>query len=290
MPIKNRYLMLPFVLSFGALLVWADQRSGVSNAVTKKQAQALEATANTPDEHLKLANYYREQARKLDEKVRYNEEMAEMYRQRPFGKIGVPMQRLCKDWASHFAAEEERAIVLAKFHAAKAFGSEAVANAFAQPVRFGLLTTASTDKRGLRVQATPEQRSLFSDWTGSSSHFYDLTRINTYLLSAKGQPPIELSQLQNSAAALFDAQQRFLETLTGTQRVSLSSHLHAIEKLHHDIEKRLNRLATGTASPASTSYFNTVSGLKRDLEGWNVEQKEIANRLGIQSHEVAAER
>lgn len=293
MPIKNRYLMLPLVLSFGTLLVWTDRTFAVSNALTRKQAQALEATANTPDDHLKLANYYREQARKLDEKVRYNEEMAAMYRQHPFpldGKMGVPMQRLCKDWASHFAAEEERAIVLAKFHAAKAFGSEAVANAFAQPVRFGLRTTASTDKRGLRFQATAEQSSLFSNWTGRSSHFYDLTRINTYLLSAKGQPPIELSQLQNSAAALFEAQQRFLETLTGTQRVSLSSHLHAIEKLHHDIEKRLNRLATGTASPASTSYFNTVSGLKRDLEVWNVEQKEIANRLGIQSHEVAAER
>lgn len=298
MPIKTKYyLMIPVVLLFGALFAWADQGSGVSDLLTKKEAKALEATANTPEEHMKLATYYREQARRLDEKVRYHRDRAEMYLRHSFpldGKMGVPMWRRCDDWASQFAEEEQRSIVLAKFHAAKAFGSEAganaFANAFAQPARRGLLTTASPDKRGLRVQATPEQSSLFSNWTVNSSHFYDQTRISTYLLSAKGQPAVELSQLQNSAAALFDAQQRFLETLTETQRVSLSSHLHAIEKLHHDIEKRLNRLATGTASPASTSYFNTVNGLKRDLEGWKVEQQEIANRLGIQSQEVTAER
>lgn len=284
MPIKNRYLMLPLVLSFGALLVRADQRSAVSNALTKKQAQTLEATANTPDDHLKLANYYREQARKLDEKVRYNEEMAAMYRQRPFpldGKMGIPMQRLCKDWAAHFAEQEERVIALANFHAAKAGGAEAVAHALAQPDSFGLPRPGFTDTAGLRIRATADQSSLFSNSIVSSNHFYDLTRISSYVLNAKGQPPVELVQLQNSAAALFDAQRRFVETLTETQRLALRSQLRAIEKLHHDVETRLSRLAAGTTSPASASYFKAVRRLKRDLEGWNVKQQQIANRLGI---------
>jgi len=284
MPVKSKYyLTIPVVLLVGAF-AWAGQGSGVSDVLTKKEARALEATANTPEEHMKLASYYREQARKLDEKVRYNEEMAEMYRRHPFpfaGKMSVPMQRRCNDWAARFAAEEERAMVLANLHAAKAFGSEAAANAFAQPDHFGALTTRLADRRELKTQVTPEQGSLFSTWIGSSNHFYDLTRMGSYVVNAKGQPPVELLQLQKSAAALFDAEQRFLETLTGTQRVALRSHLHAIEKRHHDIEKRVNRLATGTTSPTSTSYFNTVSGLKSDLEGCNVEQQAIAGRLGF---------
>ena len=284
MPINNRYLMLLLVLSFGPLLVWADRAGAVSSALTKRQAQALEATANTPDDHLKLANYYREQARKLDEKVRYNEEMAAMYRQRAFpldGKMGVPMQRLCKDWAEHFAAQEERVIALANFHAAKAGRAEAIANTLAQPDSFGLLRPGFTDTEGLRIHATPEQSSLFSNSIGSSNHFYDLTRISSYVLNAKGQPPVELVQLQNSAAALFDAQQRFFETLTETQRLALRSQLGAIQKLRQDVETRLSCLAAGTTSPASAAYLKTVRGLKRDLEGWNVKQQQIANRLGI---------
>ena len=284
MPIKNRYLMLPLVLSFGALLVRADQKSTVSNALTKRQAQALEATAKTPDDHLKLANYYRGQARKLDEKVRYNEEMAAMYRQRPFpldGKMGIPMRRLCEDWAAHFAAQEERVIALANFHASKAGGAEAVASTLAQPDSFGLLRRGFTDADGLRIHATPEQSSLFSNSTGSSNHFYNLTRISSYVLDAKGRPTVELAQLQNSAAALFDAQQRFFETLTETQKLALRSQLRAIEKLRQDVETRLSCLAAGTTSPASAAYLKAVTGLKRDLEGWNVNQQQIANRLGI---------
>lgn len=142
----------------------------------------------------------------------------------------------------------------------------------------------------LTEQAILEQSSLFGEWTGRSKHFYDLTRISSYVLNAKGQPPVELANLQESAAALFDAQQRFFETLTRTQRAALSSQLHALEKLRHDTEKRLNRLATGTTSSANRSYFKTVSGLRRDLEGWNAEQQEIANRLGIHSHESAERR
>lgn len=283
MSIKNKYyLMVPVVL-VGAL-AWAAQGSGASAVLTKKEAKALEATANTPEEHMKLATYYSEQARKFDEKVRYNEEMAESYRQHSFplnGKMAVPMWRRCQDWASEFAEEEKRAMALAKFHAAKAFRSEAAANAFADPDQFRPPRTSVADRGEFKIQVTSEQSSLFSNWIASSNHFYDLTRIGRYVLNAKGQPQVELVQLQTSAAALFDAEQRFVETLTGTQRAALRSNLHGIEKRDHDIEERLNRLTTGMTSPASICYFKTVSGLKRDLERSNVEQHAIASRLGF---------
>ena len=134
----------------------------------------------------------------------------------------------------------------------------------------------------LSEQATPEQSSLFAEWAGSSSHFYALTRISSYVFNAKGQPPVEFAKLQDSAASLFDSQRRFTEALTTTQRAAVRSQLHRIEKLRRDSEKRLNRLASGKLDPASSSYLKPVRGLKRDLQDWKVEQQEIANRLGIQ--------
>lgn len=130
-------------------------------------------------------------------------------------------------------------------------------------------------------RATPEQSSLFTELADSSNHLYNLTRINSSLISAKGLPSADLAQLQSSAAALFVDQQQFLESLTGAQREAVSLHLHAIEQIHHDVKKRLNRLANGTISPTSANYFKLVNRLKRDLERWNGEQDEIANRLGI---------
>lgn len=134
----------------------------------------------------------------------------------------------------------------------------------------------------LNEQATPEQSSLFAEWAGSSSHFYALTRISSYVFNAKGQPPVEFAKLQASAASLFDSQRRFTEALTSSQRAALRSQLHGIEKLRRDSEKRLNRLAPGTLVPASPSYLKAVRRLKRDLQDWNFEQQEIANRIGIQ--------
>ncbi len=275
---------LASLISLGTVIAWADQRSGVSTALTKKQAQALEATANTPEEHLTLATYYREQARKLEKKARYNREMAEMYRQRPSpleGKIGVPIQRRCWETALRFAREEQHAMALANFHAAKAGAPEMVAMEFAQTPSVGALRTNFIDTKEPLFHAAPGQSSLFSDWIGSSTNLYDLTRADTYMISANGEPPVELVQLQRSAEALFDAEHRFVESLTGTQRVALRSHLHAIEKHRHDIKKRLDRLNTGTMSPASASYFKAVSGVKRDLQACNVEQQAIASRFGF---------
>ena len=136
----------------------------------------------------------------------------------------------------------------------------------------------------LSEAATPEQNSLFISWTGSYSHFYEQARLDSYVFNAKGKPPVEFAKLQNSAASLFDSQQRFIETLTSTQRVALRSQLHGIERLRVDSEKRLYRLANGKPSPVSGSYVKTVNMLKRDLEEWSIKQREIANRLGIQLH------
>ncbi|MBB6143012.1 hypothetical protein HNQ77_000956 [Silvibacterium bohemicum] len=126
MSINHRFLALSLLLILGISDGMAEQASNISIVLTKKQARALEATAATPQEHLSLSVYYREQARNLGEKVRYHEEMAAMYRKNPLpfdGKMAVPMQRHCEDSISDFSKQEERATILAAFHEEKALGA-----------------------------------------------------------------------------------------------------------------------------------------------------------------------
>ncbi len=289
MPSKNTLSALILVLLvLGASMAVADQpTSSVAAVLRKKQANKLELTASTPQDHLRLAVYYREQARKLDERVRYHEAMAEKYRQRPLpfdGKMPVPMQRHCKDWASRFVEQAERAAVLASFHEEKALGSTPSAGAVRQTARLGLRSSGfgTASSGGRRIQASREQSSLFHESMAASIRFYDRTKILTYIVSAKGQPLIDAPELRKSAAALFDAQQQFVESLTEPQKAAIDPHLRDIEKLRRDVEYGLDRLERRTVSPDSTSYFRAARKIKQSLERWHVEQQQIGLELGIQ--------
>jgi hypothetical protein len=69
MPINNKFLALPLLLFLGSSVGMAEQASNNSVVLTTKRARALEATATTPQEHLSLSAYYREEARKFEQKV-----------------------------------------------------------------------------------------------------------------------------------------------------------------------------------------------------------------------------
>ncbi len=287
MPINNKFLALPLLLFLGSSAGMAGQASNVSVALTTKQARALEATANTPKEHLSLSVYYREEARRFEQKVRYHEEMAEMYRKNPLpydGKMAVPMQRHCEYWASHFREQGERAAVLATFHEEKALGAMPNTSVFAQPSHWGLQSSGFGGARtgGLMIQATAQQSSLFQDSAAAAAHFYDLTRILAYVASANAEPSIELPELRKSAAALFDTQQQFLESLTEPQKAAVDEHLRATQKLRRDVEDGLDRLENRTASPTTRSTLNIAKTIKGAVEKWHSEQKDIALQLGIQ--------
>jgi hypothetical protein len=213
--------------------------------------------------------------------------MAEMYQRNPLpfdGKLAVPMQRDCRDWASHFSEQEERAAVLATFHEEKALGATPNTSAFAQPNRWGLQSSGfdGANTGGLMIQATAEQSSLFQDSAAASIHFYDLTRILTYVVSANAEPSIELPELRKSAAALFDTQRQFLESLTEPQKAAVDEHLRAMQTLRRDVEAGLDRLENRAASPTSRSSFNIAKKIKGGVEKWHNEQQAIALQLGIQ--------
>lgn len=82
-----------------------EPESGPPTAVShlsRKQVKRLIATASTPEDHLKLAEYFRWEAGKMKEKEQYHLEMADIYRLHPLpfdSKLPMPMQQHCKYFA-----------------------------------------------------------------------------------------------------------------------------------------------------------------------------------------------
>ncbi len=272
------------VLAIGSSVALAEQPKVTAPIIGKKQAAALESTATTSEDHLRLAVFYRAQTRKLEERVRYHREMAEWYRQRPLpydGKMAVPMRRHCKDWASRFAEQAERAAVLASFHEEKALGPGAV-NPLEKSTGSGLLSTgfAAINTRVRLIEPTPKQTALYRKSVSISTRFYDRARILTYVVSAKGQAPVDIRELRESAAELFDTQQEFLQSLSEVQKVAVAPNLRDIDTARREIEKALIRL-DGTILPAKKSYFNSAKKIKQNLERWHNNEQQIGIALGL---------
>ena len=55
----------------------------VKNAATKKQVKALVAGAKTPEDHMKLAAYFNQEADRLEADAKGHAELADVYRQSP---------------------------------------------------------------------------------------------------------------------------------------------------------------------------------------------------------------
>ena len=286
MPFRKRLLAIIVSIFLGSSVVIADQAMSGSLMLTRREARALEATANTPQEHLRLALYYHELARKFDERVRYHEEMGEFYKKNPppsGGKQAVPIERHCREWAWRFAGQAERAAVLAAFHEEKALGSTPTASALAQSSRSGLRATGfgGENQGALTIQATPEQSSLFRDSVTASVHFYELVRNIAYVMSRNSQPPIETAELRKSAVTLFNAQERFAGTLSDAQKTAMEAPFCTIQKLRRDLENRLSQLEKQAGHHTDKSYFGAAKRMQENLERWGAEQQEIAFQLGI---------
>jgi hypothetical protein len=278
-------LISVMLIIVGSVAVAEQPNAIIGMVLSKKQAAALESTATTPEDQLRLAIYYRAQERKFDDKVRYHQEMAEWYRLRPLpydGKMGVPMQRHCKEWILHFAQQAERAAVLANVHEEKAFGSGGL-NSFGYLKASGLRSSGfaalSTSPRV--TEPTPAQTSLYRESIAASTDFYDHTRILAYVVSATGQPMIDARELRQSATALFDRQGQFFESLTAAQKTAIEPSLRDIEKARRDIEHALDQLEQRTTSPTDKSYFKSAKKIKQSLERWHSDEQQIGVALGL---------
>jgi murein L,D-transpeptidase YcbB/YkuD len=109
-----------FIVALAAGLSASPARAADSSApLTKQQVKALIKTASTPEDHMKLARYYRYEADKLKSEAKDHQEMEAEYDQDP-SRHAVPKWPTlgvhCKDLAGYFTKAAEEAEQMASMH------------------------------------------------------------------------------------------------------------------------------------------------------------------------------
>ena len=115
---------LQVVLTLISLTLVVFVAAGYSAAgkpsLSKKEVKALIASAKTKEEHLKLADYYKGEAARLEAEATDHDEMAEMYRKNPTPLAVKHPEAIgegnCKEIARRFRESATKTQELAAMH------------------------------------------------------------------------------------------------------------------------------------------------------------------------------
>ena len=132
---SNRINSLVAVLSLAVILVSFIPQSyaaAAEKSLSKKEVKALIATAKTPAEHRRIANYYREEAARLTANANEHVAMAEEYAKNPrFAAMETKQQASfgqgashCRRWAELYNEQAKEAEALANLHEEMAKSAE----------------------------------------------------------------------------------------------------------------------------------------------------------------------
>jgi hypothetical protein len=104
------------MLATSALFVAAQDHamSMKEHQLSKKEVKALIVSAKTPEDHMKLASYFRGEAQREQASAKYHDEMAELYKNNQSGK--VDMVKHCKYFADEARKAAEAANSMAGEH------------------------------------------------------------------------------------------------------------------------------------------------------------------------------
>jgi hypothetical protein len=83
--------------------------------LTKKEVQALVVSAKTPEDHMKLAAYYRGEAKRAEESAKYHDKLSESYKL-AYRSGRDAMVKHCKDFADEARKAAESANSMADEH------------------------------------------------------------------------------------------------------------------------------------------------------------------------------
>jgi thiamine biosynthesis lipoprotein ApbE len=82
--------------------------------LTKKEVKALVVNAKTPEDHMKLAAYFKGEAQRQEASAKYHDEMSELYKLNHPARID--MAKHCKDFADEARKAAEAANSMADEH------------------------------------------------------------------------------------------------------------------------------------------------------------------------------
>ena len=132
---SNRINSFVAVLSLAVVLVSFIPQSFAADSeksLSKKEVKALIATAKTPAEHRRIANYYRQQAARLTADAKEHVAMAEEYAKNPrFAAMETKQQASfgqgashCRRWADLYNKQAKEAEALSALHEEMAKSAE----------------------------------------------------------------------------------------------------------------------------------------------------------------------
>lgn len=111
-------LALLFFLTTSLFLVGQQPLKAPSEpSLKKRELKQLIATAKSPEDHRRIAAYYEEEARELDEKKKEHIEMGAEYDRDPQrypSKLGLGQH--CRNLAGYYGLAEQKALELAGVH------------------------------------------------------------------------------------------------------------------------------------------------------------------------------
>jgi hypothetical protein len=94
----------------------AQTNTAESNArLTKKEVKALVANAKTPEDHMKLARHFRQEADRLEAEAKDHDELAQEYRKNPSAMaMKMPMSPRSAEHCEYFAKSVREAAKAAR--------------------------------------------------------------------------------------------------------------------------------------------------------------------------------
>lgn len=115
-PIRTAVAFASLTVFLGTLGVLAQTPGAESSGrLTKKDVKALVATAKTPEDHMKLARYFRQEADRLEADAKEHDELAQEYRKNPSPMaMKVPMSGRSAEHCEYFAKSAREAAKAAR--------------------------------------------------------------------------------------------------------------------------------------------------------------------------------
>jgi hypothetical protein len=118
---RHKLQVVPTLISLTLVVFVAAGYSAAGKpSLSKREVKALIASAKTKEDHLKLADYYKGEAARLEAEATDHDEMAEMYRKNPTPLAVKHREAIgeghCKEIARRFRESATKTQELAAMH------------------------------------------------------------------------------------------------------------------------------------------------------------------------------
>jgi len=273
---SDRVAVLALLFLSASVLFAAPQDRPVNtkeHQLTKKEVKALIVSARTSEDHMKLALYFRGEAKQQEASVMYHEEMAELYESNPIAE--GEMAKHCKSLSESLKMTAEAANSVAVEHERMA------AQLRYTPVESNLLQESFPQ----RVDESSQQ-DMFEACINSTrrveSHAHSMMPSRFWTFDSEEYRQ-RLGRLRLSAETLSQNQAAFEESLTPEQVMKSNSEVHGVHQFQAEIEFRVKSIdhELRKHQPAKWGIARDTEAIRKLAKAWRKRDQKIARRIGI---------